>query len=819
VSVPCRVPEGECRREERGADSLPSRSEGDAPDLHHHHAPSPPSWGPAAADLDAFLTRVYRYYEEGGLAALVAARVANLAALAFSAAFCAFLLLVVRWTALSSPCLRDDTCDLADVALDWRPFARGGGRSAAFKAAAGLYLATAAAYWCVAAAAAVVDVVGAVGVAGALRDRVGVSDAALATAPWSALAARLVAAQSHVPLLPNGAILDEEGIAARIMRRDNFLIGLLGAGALPLAPPLPLLRTRPALTASLEWNLRACVLDPAFGGGGDALAPGFAGDPAALAARFRAAALANALAAPFILVFLVALFFMRHAERFYHHPSSAGARDWARGAAWRLREFNELPHYLHSRLADASPAASRYVASFRSPLASTAARLVAFVAGSAVAALLLVALVEDRLLERSLYGRHLVWYIATLGILLTACRGVAGDGARPPAARPDPNVALLAVAAHTHHLPRHWRGRGHTREVAAEFGGLFRYRAAMFLDELLSVVATPALLAWSLPAAAPGICAFFGDHTARVDGVGDVCSLSVFRAARAGAGGAGKRADRALLGGRRSRHGKLEASLLAFAGDYPSWAPDADARRLLAAVAARAAAGGVPGLPPGPAAASLAGSLLRAGGAGGGGWAETAFASAEVVPGPSTGGDAAAACQLALLAMAADADAGESGGDGDTADGGGARPRPDTARCSGGLSTAAADPAFGRSSASPPAEHELASLGGAAGAPRSPRPPPPRSLPPSALTAGLAAASRPPLPAFDAAGAWDGGPDGGCGEWGAAPARRSPRGASPALLGGLDEPSLDVAADPWADEEEGGAGGWAGQHSPPPPLL
>lgn len=63
----------------------------------------------------------------------------------------------------------------------------------------------------------------------------------------------------------------------------------------------------------------------------------------------RRVAAANLLLAPFLLVFLLIYFFMRNAEKFYHQPSSAGARRWSSLAAWRLREFNELPHYLNHR--------------------------------------------------------------------------------------------------------------------------------------------------------------------------------------------------------------------------------------------------------------------------------------------------------------------------------------------------------------------------------------------------------------------------------------------------------------------------------------
>ena len=574
------------------------------------------------------------YYLEGGAAALVAARALNLAALAFTAAFAGVALLVVKWSALSSECVKRAACDVASVALDWRPFSHG---ATPRTVGGGLMLAAFAAYWCAAAAHAAADARGAGDVRAALATRVGLSDAALASAPWSAVAARLVAAQATTPLLTDGTVLDEAAIAATILRKDNYLTALVAAGALPLAAPLPFLRSRPALTASLEWNVRALVLDAAFPGGSTTLARAFVDSPTTLAARCRRAALVNALAAPFAAVFLVVLFFMRHAERFYHHPSSAGARAWSRAAAVRLRDFNELPHYVAARLSDACPAADRYLASFPSPLAATVARFAGFVAGSAAALLLAAAAVESRVLEASLAGRTVVWWVAALGIVLAACRAAAGDagdggdtggGAHAASARrTDPNLALLTLAAATHHLPRHWRGRGHTREVADAVGRLYRYRAALALDEALSVIATPAILAWALPTAAADVCSFFRDNTVRVPGVGDVCSWSVF----GGEGGGEPRPAHAppskpsYGGPARSHHGKLAASLLTFAAAYPSWMPDADARRLLAAVSARAAATA--------AAASThdnpAGSLLRGGGGGwcgaGSGWRAGAF--------------------------------------------------------------------------------------------------------------------------------------------------------------------------------------------------
>jgi hypothetical protein len=47
---------------------------------------------------------------------------------------------------------------------------------------------------------------------------------------------------------------------------------------------------------------------------------GFLSDETALRQRLLKAAVINLLLAPFLLMFLVIYFFMKHAERFYHSP-------------------------------------------------------------------------------------------------------------------------------------------------------------------------------------------------------------------------------------------------------------------------------------------------------------------------------------------------------------------------------------------------------------------------------------------------------------------------------------------------------------------
>jgi hypothetical protein len=113
--------------------------------------------------------------------------------------------------------------------------------------------------------------------------------------------------------------------------------------------------------------------------------------------------------------------------------------------------------------------------------------------------------------------------------------------------------------------------RAHTLEVQGEMEVLFRYRAALFFEELLSVILTPIILWKVLPSCSEEIVEFLQNHTVYIDGIGDVCSLSTFDIARHGNRkyASSMTAPKPL----RSKNGKMEKSILSFAANYPTWEP------------------------------------------------------------------------------------------------------------------------------------------------------------------------------------------------------------------------------------------------------
>jgi len=124
--------------------------------------------------------------------------------------------------------------------------------------------------------------------------------------------------------------MDAHDIANRIMRKDNYFIAMMNRDVLDLTVPVPILNTRPLLTKILEWNINLCIMKYVFDDQGQLrsafitdthkrlLADGyktidFAAD-IRLKRRFIFAGFMNLIFAPFIVIYLLLLYFFRYFE-------------------------------------------------------------------------------------------------------------------------------------------------------------------------------------------------------------------------------------------------------------------------------------------------------------------------------------------------------------------------------------------------------------------------------------------------------------------------------------------------------------------------
>jgi autophagy-related protein 9 len=158
--------------------------------------------------------------------------------------------------------------------------------------------------------------------------------------PWATVLEKVVLVQSSRQLCVVKD-LNAHDIVMRLMRKENYLIGMLNKGVLafpiskwiPGAGPTVKSSTngtqyRLVLTKTLEWTLNWCILQSMFDRNFHVIGD-FKSNPRTLKKRLMIVGLAMLLLSPFLVIFMLVYLFLRHAEQFYNHPSTASSRRWS----------------------------------------------------------------------------------------------------------------------------------------------------------------------------------------------------------------------------------------------------------------------------------------------------------------------------------------------------------------------------------------------------------------------------------------------------------------------------------------------------------
>ncbi|CAM6017248.1 unnamed protein product [Sphagnum balticum] len=571
------------------------------PDYHRLHGrddnSSPPDffrgesskWG-AITDLDRFFERVYQYYCDKGFWCIVTQWLVELLTLGFTISFSGFLLLFVNWPGLlNAKCGIDaidegntHNCDLAKEALHKHPLIP----FTFLKGIICIYLILFSMYWIFCFVRFFTQLRETLEVRDFCHNSLKVTEHELQTMTWPMLVDKIVQLQHHQRLCIVRQ-LSAHDIVSRIMRKENYMIGLLNKGVLALTLPQwvpgvgPVVghdehgaKKRVILTKTLEWSLNWCILQSMFDRN-FLIRRDFTSNGARLRKRFMGLGIFMLVLSPFLLIFMLCYFFLRNAEQFYHEPSTAGSRRWSNLARWTFREFNELEHMFRHRLNASYKHAVEYLKQFPSPIISMIAKFVSFVAGAFAAVLILIALIDESLVEGHIGNRNLIWYTAISATILSLSRSLVMEEYQIF----DPEGVMRHISRHTHYMPKHWRGAENTETVRSEFEALFQYKGLLFFEEMASIFFTPFILFFYLPKCVDDVLQFVQDFTVHIEGVGHVCSLSDFDFEHHGNSKYGSPYHTSK--DRRSSQGKMEKSFLSFKSNYPNWEPDGKGKQFM----------------------------------------------------------------------------------------------------------------------------------------------------------------------------------------------------------------------------------------------
>ena len=459
----------------------------------------------AGANLDKFFNDMYQYYVAKGIGAIILSQCCSVLTLGFTVSFSVFLLAFVDWGSLLQ-CHDEDTCRSVNAALVTNPFHQTPTMFSFFIFTYFVLFGTMWIWKCLSAISAISD---ALEMSNFYRDTLGIKLVELEYMEWYEVVDRLVLLHQHGTYrIAKKDNLSVHDVALRIMRKENYLIGLINKNTLDLFVPWwlsPFASEQLFLTQSLEWSLSFCIMDNMFNDQFD-ISSDFLHDIAGLQWRFQGVGLIHFLLLPFMLIYMTVHFFLQNAQQFHSSKAYLGPRQWSPLAMWKFREFNELPHVFEDRINKSYAPANDYIQSFHNPYTTILARCVTYITGAFIATLLLVSVLSDgALLYVHVADYNLLWYLGVFSACYAAARSQIPDETKIPESS---EILLKKSCAHTHYFPESWETHARSVEVKNEVCELFQYKAQIFLMEVLSVVLTPAVLCFSLPACAPAVLVF-----------------------------------------------------------------------------------------------------------------------------------------------------------------------------------------------------------------------------------------------------------------------------------------------------------------------
>ncbi|KAG8074258.1 hypothetical protein GUJ93_ZPchr0006g41404 [Zizania palustris] len=413
-----------------------------------------------------------------------------------------------------------------------------------------------------------------------------VTDLEIQTISWPRIIEKVVLLQKSQKLCVVRD-LSEHDIIMRIMRKENYLIGMINKGIISFPVRTWVLGAGPIvkshlhnrrnhliLPKALEWTLNWCILQSMFDSK-FCVRKDFLTSPAVLKKRLVFVGISMLILSPCLVIFPLVYLILRHAEEIYNHPSTASSRRWSNLSRWIFREYNEVDHFFRHRMNNSAVHSLNYLKQFPTPLISIMAKFISFVSGGLAGALIIIGFLGESILEGHIFGRNLFWYTIVFGTIAAISRQVVADELQVI----DPGGAMCNVVQQTHYMPKRWRGKEDSEPVRREFETLFQYTIIMLLEEMASIFITPYLLIFELPKRVDDILRFISDFTIYVDGVGDVCSLSLFDFRRHGNRNYASPFDALKI--LRSSQGKMEKSFLSFQSVYPSWEPNAEGKQFV----------------------------------------------------------------------------------------------------------------------------------------------------------------------------------------------------------------------------------------------
>jgi len=314
------------------------------------------------------------------------------------------------------------------------------------------------------------------------NDVLKVKDSDLISTDWKYIVDRLLKNQLYFSTKNN---LTAEKLLALIMRKENYLIGLVESGILPLK-----WGENHLLTKMSEWIIYTNIINTVCDSDGDNPTTKIFSIEFTLKKRFKTTGILFIVLSPFLLIFMLIYIILIYGNK-YHSQQKDSYRQWAPYSLCRFREYNELPHLFEERISKSIKYAHYYIRSFNINDASwRIMKLMSFMVSALLVTLLTLGFLNEDMMGLHIGNHALGWYTVVFGVILTILKLLDTE----PYISKSKEEVMERIKRHTRFLPNDWDKNPSSHKTYKDYVRWFQPTTILYVQELISVILIPVVL-------------------------------------------------------------------------------------------------------------------------------------------------------------------------------------------------------------------------------------------------------------------------------------------------------------------------------------
>jgi autophagy-related protein 9 len=346
-----------------------------------------------------FFSNVYNYYARGGYWCIFVENILNIVLTAFTLVFVTFVCFFLNWDAIGK-CESEETCkDMASYIISPTNFHPTGVNVCMF-----LFIIMFFIYWLWISATMIRDIFIFVKYKRFFSDTLGIAIDELKVLEWSDVAKKII---------DNDTTLTAEIIVGSIMKKDNYLISIVGSNVFRIKSYY--------YTHSFLWLINIGLLNQIFLYG--STSKRYIADYGRIKRVMKILGILQIIFLPFTLSILLIHYIVSFTTDIYTKKSYIGPKEWTIYAKLLFREYNELPHIFNDRIEKSYKHAGKYEQKFNSHMMNIVMDKIIFILGTYLTLLVIMTLYDERIvMYMRLFNRNLLWYVAIITSLISLAK-------------------------------------------------------------------------------------------------------------------------------------------------------------------------------------------------------------------------------------------------------------------------------------------------------------------------------------------------------------------------------------------------------------